>query len=215
MTADSWLVDGASQGAVPRRFCDSCKPKRSWRFLGTSPYNASLPFVQHPALPLASGRPTRGPQGDAPLSCFREPDRTHLHRRSHRLFTKRLPSSFFSVASGSAEKEHNGCALSVYRLKDFFFFPKENLLAPFLTCFPTGLSQWPFPNTGVAHPSPLRPAPPTHTPHPTWLAGPAGEHSHQSHPGPGSSCVPAVSRHSLSLPHGLFACIGKGRVASK
>lgn len=100
-------------------------------------------------------------------------------------------------------------------LRIFFFFPKENLLAPFLTCFPTGLSQWPFPNTGVAHPSPLRPAPPTHTPHPTWLAGPAGEHSHQSHPGPGSSCVPAVSRHSLSLPHGLFACIGKGRVASK
>lgn len=195
MTADSWLVDGASRGAVPRRFCDSCKPKRSWRFLGTSPYNASLPFVQHPALPLASGRPTRGPQGDAALSCFREPDRTHLHRGSHGLFTKRLPSSLFSVASGSAEKEHIGCALSVYRLKDFFFFfPKENLLAPFLTCFPTGLSQWPFPNTGVAHPSPLRPAPPTHTPHPTWLAGPAGEHSHQSHPGPGSSCVPAVSK---------------------
>lgn len=55
----TWGWD-VSREAVPWRFCDSCKPKRSWRFLGTSPYDSSLPFVQHPALPWLLAIPLVG-----------------------------------------------------------------------------------------------------------------------------------------------------------
>ena len=103
---------------------------------GTRLTKAELEVLRNPALrhapasrpapgpALASGRPTPGPVGHTSSSCFREPHRTcpHVfvcvnvqHHGSHGLLVKCLPSSPFSVALGSAEKDQNDKrALSVY-----------------------------------------------------------------------------------------------------
>lgn len=83
------------------------------------------------------------------------------HRGSHGLFVKRLPSSAFSVALGSAEKDQNDtCTLSLqlFMIRWVFFFPqRDNLPALVLTCLPTGLSRKPFLNPVMAHLSSLHP----------------------------------------------------------
>lgn len=58
MTSD--LGMGRLQKRFPGVFCDSCKPKQSWRFSGTLPYDSPLPLVQHPALPWLPAVPLLG-----------------------------------------------------------------------------------------------------------------------------------------------------------